>query len=198
MYHGPGSALTSELCAEEEQSWNPQRNRQQCSSRGRYLDQHLVRVQSSLNPAAFRVVDHFSSHVASRNCSTGVYSSSPKRRERSECSLPLSPDWRTWKLNTCPKLSHPHPVSYSETPSKLTTLRYIFSPRLPPVLRLPVCSSSMSKRHPNVKPLTKVPHTCCTTASPTRLEESSSCQSFRFSYTHIHSIRNSHPFSPLE
>lgn len=51
----------------------------------------------------------------------------------------------------------------------LTTLRYIFSPRLPPLRRVPVCSSSMSKRR-----LTKVPRSCCITASPTRLEVSPS------------------------
>lgn len=82
-------------------------------------------------------------------------------------------DLRTWKLETSSQLVSPSSGLLGNTFYMLTTLRYIFSPRLPPLPRLPVCSSSMSKRHPSVKHLTKAPHGCCITASPTRLEVSS-------------------------
>lgn len=90
---------------------------------------------------------------------------------------------------------HPHPVSYSETPSNADNAQIYIQPTSPPLRRVPACSSSMSKRHPNVRHLTKVLCSYCIAASQTQLGIILLPLTQVLTHPHIHSSRNSCPLS---
>lgn len=92
MAHNQSSPLTHAL-GRNKVGRNPRRNNSHLTPRGEVLRSKHGQSQSSLNSAPFRVVDHCSFHLASRNCSTDVYSSWPNTylSTGSECSCLLGP-----------------------------------------------------------------------------------------------------------